>query len=350
MKRFLPILLELINKHEDRRYLLLSSLKEIVQQHSTTNSSIELFKVHVNTVSPILLKNSEAKDEGIRGMVAACLGRLLVIDSKFVLPTMVDLVKDKSAAKRVVVITALRFSFTFTSENMTALFYELGPKLDLFLDMVDDPDLEVRRQACLTMNALLRVNESIILRQTLEKLLITLYSATQPKPELITEIDFVAFKKQVDGGLPLRKAAFQTLETLLELAPHRVNLQEYIKNVQQGLVDEYDLQISTWNFFRKCLAAYHASSLLEMLDSLPSLVTKTVQEHLKSVKLAPGSDPTVDPLKAADALRAFVLAIYTFNTIQGVELSKKYTHFVSQVFATPYLKTVMDEVEKAERK
>jgi len=46
-------------------------------------------------------------------------------------------------------------------------------------------------------------------------------------------------------------------------------------------------------------------------------------------------------------LRSFVHAVAVFNQIPGVELSKKYTFFVSQVFATAYLKQIMEEVEKS---
>jgi len=345
MSRFLPGLLELIKRHQDRRYLLFSSLKEIIQQHSVYSSAIELFRPHVRTVAPILFENTDAKDEGIRGMIAACIGRLLIVDSAEILPRLEQLVGSTSPYTRAVVITALRSSFS--PEAMKGISIVLGPKLELFLALVADPDLEVRRQTSLTVNALLRANESLIRKDTLEKLVLpNLYSATPPKAELVTEIDFGAFRRFVDSGLPLRKAAFLALETLLEVAPHRVNMQEFIKYIQHGLVEEYDLQISTLNFFRKTLAPYHASSLLEVLDSLPNLILKSVQEHLKAVKLQPGADPVLDPLKAGDALRAFVQAIVRFNQIPGVDLNKKYTHFVQQVFATPYLKTVMEEFEK----
>jgi len=193
----------------------------------------------------------------------------------------------------------------------------------------------------------LRANESLIKRETDSKLIPALYAATVPRPELLIETDYGAFKKMVDTGVPLRKAAFQALETLLELAPSRVNMSEYMKFMQAGLVDDYDIQISTYSFFRRVLAPHHTRALLEILDSLPALVIKAVQDELRVVKIAPGSDPAVDPLKAADALRAFVLAIATINHMMGVELAKKYIHFVSQVFATPYLKQLLDEVEKS---
>jgi len=241
---------------------------------------------------------------------------------------------------------ALRYAYTSSPETVKSLTIIIGPKLDVFLNLIQDADLEVKRQTCLTVGILIKANESMVRRDTLEKVVLpALYNGTQPKPELITEIDYGAFKKQVDGGLPLRKAAFATLETIVETCPHRVNMSECIRYLLQGLVDDYDQQIATYHFFRRTIAAYHASSLLEVIDTLPQLVIKSIQDHLKAVKVAPGADMSVDPLKAGEALRSFVLAINTFNSIPGVELNKKYTHFVQQVFATPYLKTLMAEIE-----
>lgn len=80
MGRYLPSLLELITKVEQQRYLLLSALKEVISRHSASPALVAAFKKYVGNVLPVLLPNAEAKEEGVRSMVAECLGSLAVID------------------------------------------------------------------------------------------------------------------------------------------------------------------------------------------------------------------------------------------------------------------------------
>jgi cullin-associated NEDD8-dissociated protein 1 len=48
------------------------------------------------------------------------------------------------------------------------------------------------------------------------------HDETSVRKELIDEIDLGPFKHKVDRGLPLRKAAFQLLETLFNRAPDQL--------------------------------------------------------------------------------------------------------------------------------
>jgi cullin-associated NEDD8-dissociated protein 1 len=44
------------------------------------------------------------------------------------------------------------------------------------------------------------------------------------KPELITEVDLGPFKHKVDEGIPIRKAAYLLIDTLIEKVPERVEI------------------------------------------------------------------------------------------------------------------------------
>ena len=61
---------------------------------------------------------------------------------------------------------------------------------------------------------------------------------TKIRPELIQEVDLGPFKHKVDNGLPMRKAAFQLLETLQERAMESIDLSMVVATiVNQGLSD-----------------------------------------------------------------------------------------------------------------
>jgi hypothetical protein len=160
---------------------------------------------------------------------------------------------------------------------------------------------------------------------------------------------------------------------------HRINFQEYISYMQQGLVDLPDIQVSTFQTFTY-LASYHGSSLLEILNSLPDLLMKHVMAHLKAVRhsvdccslriLADARSLPSPQIKAKepdqqslDCLRAFLRALLAFNKIPGHEQSQKCalcpfrrfvltnvvlacradTHFFKQIMATPQLAALMKE-------
>ena len=85
MNKYVPILLLMIKNHKDRQYLLLNSLKEIITLHSMNinlEKKLKPFSNTLNTVVPLLLTYALFQDEGVRSMVAECLGKFAVIDNK----------------------------------------------------------------------------------------------------------------------------------------------------------------------------------------------------------------------------------------------------------------------------
>lgn len=57
------------------------------------------------------------------------------------------------------------------------------------------------------------------------------------KPELITEVDLGPFKHKVDEGIPIRKAAYAVVETMVEKIPERSELQSITEVAIKGLDD-----------------------------------------------------------------------------------------------------------------
>jgi cullin-associated NEDD8-dissociated protein 1 len=244
-------------------------------------------------------------------------------------------VRSTDAALRIVAMTALRFSFSpFTNWSM------IGGKVDLFLSLLRDTDLNVRRQAVLTLNALARASIDTIPTDSLKRnILPALYDESKPHPELIREVDYGAFKETIDDGLPLRKAVYQCLSTLLDVAQLRLNMQEYIAFVQQGLVDHPDIQIGAFQIFTNIASVQNGSYLLEVLDALPTLIMKSVKAHIAATRLP-------QPEQALDCLRAVIRSISAFNKVHGVEQCAKYTFFVKQISATPLLAKMQKEKEQ----
>jgi cullin-associated NEDD8-dissociated protein 1 len=333
--QFLPELLKLIQSKPEHGYLLFSALKEIISTFSVNFQSMEKFRPYLDSVIPLLFNSAESKNDATRDMVSECIGRLAIFNPQAILSRMLKLLSSSSANVRVVGIAGLRFAFTPLMD-----WAVLQSHLANFFALVKDSDLEVRRQTLLTMNSLFRANIEVVQRDVLTSLILpALYEETKPKLELIHEVDYGAFKKTIDDGKPLRKAAFQCLGTLLDVSSHRLNMQEYIKYIQSGLADAEDIQITTYQLFTD-LGQYHGSSMLEVLDSMPKLIMGSVKSHIAAAK-------TKEPEVALECLRALMRAMIQWNTIPGVELCGLYTHFFKQVCATPILAQMLKEMQAA---
>jgi cullin-associated NEDD8-dissociated protein 1 len=54
---------------------------------------------------------------------------------------------------------------------------------------------------------------------------------------LITEVDLGPFKHKVDEGIPIRKAAYALIDTMVEKIPERVDMSHITEVVIKGLDD-----------------------------------------------------------------------------------------------------------------
>jgi len=293
--------------------------------------------LRIYKVAPILLQYVENPDEGVRSTVAESLGRLTLLAPAKFLPNLVAMVKSKNAPQRLASISALRFSFS-PAMNWSLL----SGDLELFLDLLSDADLEVKRQAFVTLDSLMLVNIDVVRRELLSsKVLPALYAENKARKELIEEKDWVAFKETIDHGLPLRKQVYNCYATLLRLSSKRIQIQDFIQSVKHGLADaQPEVQIQAFEIFND-VARDHSAALLEFLDQLPDLIVVNVKFHIKEGKNEKGGQ------KSRDVLRAIVASMLLFNRIPGIEQCNKYLTFYKQVLATPILKKMAEDMEKA---
>jgi cullin-associated NEDD8-dissociated protein 1 len=141
---------------------------------------------------------------------------------------------------------------------------ELTGLLRRFLNLLNDPDLGVRRQCLLSINALAHANLLLLEALFPTVILPALFAATKPDPSHVRTVDFGPFKHKIDDGLPLRKAAYQCLDTLLDVAPAALlDLPTFVRHVANGVKDQDDLQVVAYNVLEK-VAHWHGPALLEV--------------------------------------------------------------------------------------
>lgn len=138
--------------------------------------------------------------------------------------------RDTNPATRATVVSAIRYTFTDTTQSYDEL---LSPLLVDFLSLMADQDLvsvhrkredlaqllkqTVRRLALSSLNSAARTKPHLI-RDHLGSLIESLYKETVIKPELIRTVQMGPWTHKVDDGLDARKSAYETMYTLVRPA------------------------------------------------------------------------------------------------------------------------------------
>jgi cullin-associated NEDD8-dissociated protein 1 len=363
LKFYVPKVSALIKAKDEQRYLLLQSLREVISRHAHGQAAAT-FKSYVSDLTPILLEHAENKEDAVRGMVAECLGRMIVIDHSGLLAQIEKLYSSTSAFTRALAVTALRFTLAGGPEVLAALKSQLSK----FIPLLKDTDLNVKRQAVLTISSIANSNVELLAEVLKKDILPVLYKETVVNKSLITQINYGWMTVPQDDGLPLRKATYQCLETLLDVAPHRLDMKEFITEIQKGISDtEVDIIVLTFGLFHT-IGSWHGSALLQIVDSMvPSLLTCITSKLKEKEK---------EPEKTLAVMRAAVRALVSMNvsfrsssscscasfsfllfllsplvlpflqSVTGTEQCPKFKDFYGRVLQTPYLTKILNEMSE----
>jgi cullin-associated NEDD8-dissociated protein 1 len=193
---YLPIILKTMGQPSANQYLLLHSIREVLQQDGTESQIIPFAAELWNN----LLAASQVDDN--RAIGAECIGRLAVLDPATYLPQLQTFLTDRNASVRGMVISALRFTFGDTDESYDA---NLQPIIiGMLQTMLNEQDLDNRRLAMTTVNSAAQHKPNLIVPH-LGEILPLCMKETQIRPELVREVKMGPFKHKVDDGLEIRK-------------------------------------------------------------------------------------------------------------------------------------------------
>lgn len=261
----LPVLQSELESGRHSTYLLLSALREILSQHG------DGFDVtpYGGTVMPILTSHANHGDEGVRNMTAECLGKLAGVSPEKIVSLLAEMARDADTNTRWTVATALKYAVVSPS---TASY--LADSAAQLLSGLTDEDLNVRRAALLSLNAVVHHRVQVVkpfLRgeskasgeeskggsaedvdmdgagsfagASIDEVGVfpVLYAAMELK--LPREVDLGPFKHKIDDGLPLRKAAYACMDSILEYARERVNASAFMARLIAGLKDVDDVKM-----------------------------------------------------------------------------------------------------------
>uniref|UniRef100_A0A2I3MYI3 Cullin associated and neddylation dissociated 2 (putative) n=1 Tax=Papio anubis TaxID=9555 RepID=A0A2I3MYI3_PAPAN len=303
---FLPFLLEQIEAEPRRQYLLLHSLREALGA-----AQPDSLKPYAEDIWALLFRRCEGAEEGTRGVVAECIGKLVLVNPSFLLPRFRKQLAAGRPHTRSTVITAVKFLISDQP-------HPIDPLLKSFIAVHNKPSL---------------------VRDLLDDILPLLYQETKIRRDLIREVEMGPFKHTVDDGLDVRKAAFECMYSLLESCLGQLDICEFLNHVEDGLKDHYDIRMLTFIMLAR-LATLCPAPVLQRVDRLiePLRATCTAKVKAGSVKQ---EFEKQDELK-----RSAMRAVAALLTIPEVGKSPIMADFSSQIRSNPELAALFESIQK----
>ncbi|KAJ4411241.1 hypothetical protein N0V85_003865 [Neurospora sp. IMI 360204] len=287
---YVPVILQAMHQGGNTQYLLLQSIKEVLQQVAI--SSTDLGQLSTPIWNQILAASGS---EDNKAVCAECIGRLVIIDPKTYMLKLVSLLNDQSPLLRAIAIQALRY--TLPDENDVFDSMLKSHLVDMLKTMLEDPEMENRRHAMSTLNSAAHNKADIILGH-LNKLMPYVMRETVIKPELIREVQMGPFKHIIDDGLELRKAAYETLYALMETAFSRISIIDLYDRIVAGLSDDNDIK-ALCNLMVSKLAYIDPDETIRRLDSIAEAFRKTLSTKLKDTAVKQELEKQAEANRAA---------------------------------------------------
>jgi cullin-associated NEDD8-dissociated protein 1 len=319
LSKYLPFILDQIDNQQKKQYLLLHSLKEVIVRQSVDSSEFQ--DSSVDKILNLLFNHCESEEEGVRNVVAECLGKIALIKPTKLVPALKARTTSPAAFTRATVVTAVKYSIVERPEKIDEIVHS---EIASFLMLIKDLDRHVRRAAVLALSTFAH-NKPNLIKGLLPELLPLLYDQTVVKQELIRTVDLGPFKHTVDDGLELRKAAFECVDTLLDSCLDQVNPSSFIvPYLKSGLDDHYDVKMPCHLILSK-LSDKCPSAVLAVLDSLVDLLQKTINFKPKQDAVKQEVD------RNEDMIRSALRAIASLNRISGGDCSMKFKNLMNEI-------------------
>ncbi|KAL4293252.1 hypothetical protein AHAS_Ahas18G0109500 [Arachis hypogaea] len=172
--------------------ILLPFLTQVIVRQSVDKAEFQ--ESSVEKILNLLFNHCESEEEGVRNMVAECLGKIALIEPAKLVPALKVRTTSPAAFIQATVVIAVKYSIMERREKID--------EISSFLMLIKDNDSHVRRAVVLALSTF-EHNKPNLIKGLLPDLLPLIYDQTIQ--ELIRTVD-----------LELRKAAFECVDTLLD--------------------------------------------------------------------------------------------------------------------------------------
>ena len=250
----------------------------------------------------LLMSQTTHPEDSIRSIVAECLGRLFSHYAE----DLVEQIDHGLSGNDPVMKATLARSAKYSGQRARHdLMY--GLLVQSLIGLAKESDPEVKKNALEGLTTIVHCNW-LVVKEYLRDLEDFAHAETNIRKELIDEVDLGPFKHKVDKGLPVRKAAFQLLETLFDRgAADYCDMNRLVDAVATlGLVDSAE-EVSVLNLH--ILAKLTQRASVVVLSRIDQIVAAFEQLFAKNIKLVASKQE-----RSLNIIRAMLVVVHLLNT------------------------------------
>lgn len=345
---FLPVIVGSLEQNSQKKqYLLLSALREFIQcyQHASGDD----VQASIAMIIPHLEKHCSDKEEGVRTMVAECLGSLTCLQPAMLLPKLQDIVNShltihapegtvpdgddeskKNALACWTVATSIKLAIAGKVDPA-----QLATYIASFLPLLQQEELSVRIAALLMVYSAVHHMPQILSGLMKEHIMPSLYEVATFKLE--RKVDLGPFTHTVDDALPLRKAALSIFATCVENLPASLDIGAFMPILAKALGDVEDVQLQAYQIVCS-MCVRQPTYLVAAMEGFVDPLEKTINKKA-------GQKTGTELERLNDWIKGALRAMVALSRLEGAMNCRKFADLCERTRMNAKFRTVMESME-----
>lgn len=321
--------------NKKQQYLLLSALREYIQCSSRTTTCGQDIASSLPVIVPTLERHCSDEEEGVRTMVAECLGSLACLQPAMILNELAKMQKSHFAISAPDCAIAdedveskknARVCWTVASSIKLAIAGKVDASqlvlfMPTFVELLKQDELLVRNAALLMIYSAVHHMPSVVSGLMKDSIMPSLYDVAKLKLE--RKVDLGPFTHTVDDALPLRKAALSIYATCLENTSGSLDITEFMLVLARALGDAEDIQLHAHQIVI-AMCSRQPTFIVASLDTFVEPLEKTMNKK-------PGQKTGTELERLNDWIKSALRVMLTLSKIEGTMNSRKFADFVERI-------------------